>query len=105
MPRKARVVSKTNIYHVMLRGVNQQIIFEDEEDFRYFISILSMCRDICGYTIFAYCLMNNHIHLLMEPNKNTLCLFTRLITLFLENWMCLVALMAILQRHILLVYH
>lgn len=72
MPRKARVVSKTNIYHVMLRGVNQQIIFEDEEDFRYFISILSMCRDICGYTIFAYCLMNNHIHLLMEEGTEPL---------------------------------
>ena len=74
MPRKARVVSKTNIYHVMLRGVNQQIIFEDEEDFRYFISILSMCRDICGYTIFAYCLMNNHIHLLMEGTLDELLL-------------------------------
>ena len=72
MPRKARVVSKTNIYHVMLRGVNQQIIFEDEQHFRYFISILSMCRDICGYTIFAYCLMNNHIHLLMEEGTEPL---------------------------------
>ena len=66
MPRKARVVSKTNIYHVMLRGVNQQIIFEDEEDFRYFISIVSMCRDICGYTIFFFCFFFYHIHFLLE---------------------------------------
>ena len=52
MPRKARVVSKTGIYHIMLRGVNQQIIFEDEEDFHYFINVLSKCKEICGYKIY-----------------------------------------------------
>lgn len=72
MPRKARVVSRTNIYHIMLRGVNQQIIFEDEEDFQYFISILSKCKEICGYEIYVYCLMSNHIHLLMEEGAEPL---------------------------------
>ena len=60
MPRKARVVSKTKIYHVILRGVNQQVIFEDEEDFQYFITVLEKCKEICAYKIFVYCLMNNH---------------------------------------------
>ncbi len=32
MPRKAREQSKTNIYHVMIRGINRQTIFEDNED-------------------------------------------------------------------------
>lgn len=66
MPRKARVVSSTGIYHVMLRGVNQQTIFEDKEDFQYFITVLSKCKEICGYKIFAFCLMNNHVHILLE---------------------------------------
>ena len=47
MPRKARIVSQTNIYHIMLRGINQQIIFEEEEDFQYFVTILSKCKEIC----------------------------------------------------------
>ena len=72
MPRKARVVSKSKIYHVILRGVNQQIIFEDEEDFQYFVTILSKCKEICEYKIFVYCLMNNHIHLLMEEGEEPL---------------------------------
>ena len=72
VPRKARIVSATKIYHVMLCGVNQQLIFEDEEDFQYFITILSTCKEICGYKIFAYCLMSNHIHLLIEEGEEAL---------------------------------
>ena len=34
MPRQARKRSNTQIYHVMLRGINQQQIFEDNEDYR-----------------------------------------------------------------------
>lgn len=72
MPRKARVISKTRVYHIILRGINQQIIFEDEEDFKYFLAILSKCKEICGYKIFVYCLMSNHIHLLMEEGTEPL---------------------------------
>ena len=41
MPRTAREKSKTGIYHVMLRGVNRQTIFEDEEDAIKFLQILN----------------------------------------------------------------
>ena len=40
MPRHSREQSGTGIYHVMLRGVNRQIIFEDDEDNIRFISLL-----------------------------------------------------------------
>ncbi len=40
MPRKNREKSVTGIYHVMLRGINRQDIFEDDEDYRRFITIL-----------------------------------------------------------------
>lgn len=72
MPRKARIVSQTNIYHIMLRGINQQIIFEEEDDFQYFVSTLSKYKGICEYKIYAYCLMNNHIHLLLEEGTEPL---------------------------------
>ena len=72
MPRKARIISQTNVYHIILRGINKQIIFEEEEDFQYFVSILSKCKEICEYKIYAYCLMNNHIHLLMKKGTEPL---------------------------------
>lgn len=72
MPRKARIISRTNIYHVILRGINQQIIFEEEEDFHFFLSVLSKCKEISEYKLYAYCLMDNHVHLLMEEGTEPL---------------------------------
>ena len=37
MPRQARKKSESGIYHIMLRGINQQQIFEDSEDFEKFL--------------------------------------------------------------------
>ena len=69
MPRSARKKSKTNIYHVMLRGINRQRIFEDREDNEKFLGILQEYKAVSGYRVFAYCLMGNHIHLLIQFQK------------------------------------
>ena len=68
MSRKARKKSSLCINHVILRGVNQQIIFEDEYDYQQFIDILRYYKDEekCSFRLYAYCLMDNHIHLLIE---------------------------------------
>ncbi len=50
----------------MLRGINQQQIFEDSKDFEKFLQILKDCKAISECKIYAYCLMGNHIHLLMQ---------------------------------------
>ncbi len=69
MPRQARKKSESGIYHIMLRGINQQQIFEDTEDCEKFIQILHECKAVSDFKIFAYCLMNNHIHLLIKFEK------------------------------------
>ena len=69
MPRQARKKSESGIYHVMFRAVNQQQIFEDNEDFERFLQILRDCKAISGYKLIAYCLMGNHIHLLIKEDK------------------------------------
>ena len=69
MPRQARRKSKSGIYHIMLRGINQQQIFEDSEDCEKFLQILKDCKAISEYKLFAYCLMGNHIHLLVQEEK------------------------------------
>ena len=56
----------------MLRGINQQQIFEEAEDYEKFIQIIKDCKAISGYKLFAYCLMGNHIHLLIMPKTEPL---------------------------------
>lgn len=74
MPRAARLKSGSGIYHIMLRGINRQQIFEDEEDRAHFLETLENYKDQCGYTIYAYCLMGNHIHILLKESKEDVTL-------------------------------
>lgn len=69
MPRQARRKSESGIYHIMLRGINQQQIFEDSEDYEKFLQILKDCKAVSEYKLFAYCIMGNHIHLLIQEDK------------------------------------
>ncbi len=69
MPRASRVKSESGIYHIMLRGINQQVIFECEEDYEKFIETIKKYKAISGYKIFAYCLMSNHIHLIVKEEN------------------------------------
>lgn len=72
MARKPRAQSKTGIHHVMLRGINKQIIFHDKEDSYKFLKILSSAKEKLDFDIFAYCIMNNHVHLLIKEKENTI---------------------------------
>jgi len=72
MPRVAREKSKTGIYHIILRGVNRQVIFEDEEDASKFLQTLERFKAVSGYEIYAYCLMGNHVHILLKEGKEDL---------------------------------
>lgn len=66
MPRTARQKSHTGIYHVMLRSVNKQNIFLDQEDHLRYLDTLLRFKTKSNYKIYGYCLMGNHIHLLIR---------------------------------------
>ncbi|MDF2545539.1 MAG: transposase IS200-family protein [Anaerosolibacter sp.] len=66
MPRQAREKSNSEIYHLMLRGINRQNIFEDEEDRQRFIETIGYYKTISNFELYGYCLMDNHIHLLIR---------------------------------------
>ncbi len=72
MVRSARVKSESNIYHIMIRGINRQLIAVDEEDNQKMKEILEQCKEICGYELYGYCFLGNHIHLLMKEGKESL---------------------------------
>ena len=66
MDRKNRQLSESNIYHVVVRGVGRQLIFEDDKDRQeYMQMLLSDVRKRNGL-ILAWCLMGNHVHLLLQ---------------------------------------
>ncbi|NTV90708.1 MAG: transposase [Clostridiales bacterium] len=66
MPRRARSKSKSGIYHIILRGINRQNIFEDVDDRLKFIEILDWYKRKFHFEIYAFCLMDNHVHVLIN---------------------------------------
>lgn len=69
MPRTARQISKTHIYHVMLRGNEKKNIFLDAEDKNKFIDTIYCMKEDDGFCLYAYCIMNNHVHLVIKEQE------------------------------------
>lgn len=69
MPRRGRDKSKSGIYHVMVRGINRQNIFNDDEDRQKYIAIMQKTKEISQCEFYGYCLMNNHVHMLIREGK------------------------------------
>ena len=65
MSRGARQVSESGFYHVMMRGCGRQILFEDDGDRLRFLSLLSEMLTRSSVVLIAWCLMTNHVHLLV----------------------------------------
>ncbi|AKL96519.1 transposase [Clostridium aceticum] len=72
MPRTARKKSETGIYHIILRGINRQSIFEDNEDREKLLQTMIRYKEKCRYSIYAYCFMDNHFHLLLKEGEEPL---------------------------------
>jgi putative transposase len=72
MVRRAREKSRSGIYHVMWRGANRQEIFHDDEDCRKFLDITRRYKLRSEMKIYAWCLMNNHVHFLVKEGSEAL---------------------------------
>ncbi|MHB8157253.1 MAG: transposase [Desulfocucumaceae bacterium] len=72
MPRHARVFSQKQVYHVMLRGNDRQNIFIDDEDKKRIVDILIEKKNDSLYYIYAFCVMDNHIHLIIKEGADSL---------------------------------
>ena len=69
MPRVARKKSVSGIYHIIIRGINRQSLFEENEDRVRFIQTILKYREVCEYQLYAYCLMGNHLHMLLREGR------------------------------------
>lgn len=71
MPRAARTISPSGYYHVMLRRAGRQILFEDDADRATFLETVSSIFSEERIDLIAWCLMDNHIHLVVsDPTGN-----------------------------------
>ena len=64
--RGKRIQSETDIYHIVERGTGRQLIFEDDQDRERFLSVLVKNLEQTQVELLAWCLMGNHVHLLMR---------------------------------------
>ena len=65
MARTARKKSISGFYHVMVRGIGKQVLFEEDNDYMRFLSTMKRYIDEHEIRIYAYCLMENHVHILL----------------------------------------
>lgn len=68
--RSRRKPSNIDIYHVMVRGVGRQIIFEDDYDRQSYLSGLKEMAAKYDIEVLAWCLMANHVHLLLHASMD-----------------------------------
>lgn len=72
MPRYARKHSSTFTYHIMLRGNEGKKLFLDDDDKNRFVDTLRRMKEHEEYEIYTYCLMDNHVHLLISEKKDSI---------------------------------
>ena len=72
MARPLRIVFPGAVYHITSRGNNKKKIFKDDQDRRDFLEILYQVNTRYNWLCHAYCLMDNHYHLLLRVNEKPL---------------------------------
>jgi putative transposase len=72
MPRYARSLSSSGVYHIMIRGNERKNIFLCNEDKERFLDVLQRMKEDEKYFLYAYCLMDNHVHLLIGERKDSI---------------------------------
>ncbi|MDP4177343.1 MAG: transposase [Bacillota bacterium] len=68
MPRIARQKQEGAIYHVMARSISEVLLFKNNEDKRQYLLLLKEYQKVFGFIIYAYCIMDNHLHLIIFCN-------------------------------------
>ena len=66
MARKPRVEYPGALYHVMCRGNNGKYVLNKDEDKLIYLELVRKYKERYGFKLYSYCIMNNHVHLLIE---------------------------------------
>lgn len=66
MPRKSRKYVRAPFYHIMCQGIKKENIFNSEIDMKKYLSLIKKYKDEFFIDVIAYCIMSNHVHLLLH---------------------------------------
>ncbi len=86
MARHARQLAGSGIYHVMLRGVNRDAIFLDDADRERFLHSLAEAKQASGCHVLAYCLMTNHVHLVLRTAEEPIGVVVKRLGVRYAGW-------------------
>lgn len=75
MPTRRRKESRTGIYHIIVRGINHEKIFQQQREKLYFKSIISNYLQKYKVEVYSYCIMSNHAHFIIRAELQILSLF------------------------------
>ena len=67
MPRVARIKAPGYIYHVMCRSISEILLFRDDDDKNYYLDLLKKYKEKYQCRLYAYCIMDTHLHLHLDP--------------------------------------
>ena len=82
--RKPRLEIQGGLYHIITRGNNRQRIFGSDDDYRKFLLQLAHQKARLPFYLYAYCLMPNHVHLLIERQDDSISrVMQRLLTVYM----------------------
>lgn len=71
MPRTGRLLLPDLPHHIVQRGHNRQTVFASHADCQYYLEILKEFSATLGIKVYAFCLMTNHVHLLLDPGPDS----------------------------------
>ena len=71
MPRKARIVVPNTPHHIVQRGHNKQTVFVSDDDYQYYLENVFEWKEQLNCKVYAWCLMTNHIHLIVNPGDES----------------------------------
>lgn len=72
MSRLLRRLGYSQIYHIILKGIDNQDIFYDNQDRNFFLKQVSITKNDFNYIVYAYCLMTNHVHMVIKCKNDLL---------------------------------
>ena len=79
-------VPNNSVYHVMMRGNNRQNIFYVEAYYHYFLKLLSDIAKKFDHKVLAYCLMTNHVHLMLHIKESSLSAIMQNVNFRYARW-------------------
>lgn len=71
MSRFPRSYAQTTFFHVITQGINKSYIFQNAEDIKYYIKNMYKLKNELNVKLIAYCIMNNHAHMLLKTENIT----------------------------------